>query len=59
MIAFRESERAVKQAVNIEKPSYYDYGVYEPFKVIHAWKSNYCIGSALKYLCRYQNKKNA
>jgi hypothetical protein len=35
-----------------------DDPTYEPRKVISAWKCNFNIGSALKYLARYKKKWN-
>jgi len=33
--------------------------LYEPYKVINAWGCNFNVGSAIKYLARYQKKWNA
>lgn len=44
----------------VNHPAHYrmDDMTYEPIKVIRAWKSNFSIGSAIKYLARYDSKWN-
>jgi hypothetical protein len=47
-----------KEMVN--HPEHYDMddNTYEPYKVINAWKANFNIGNAIKYLARYKKKWN-
>ena len=44
----------------VHHPSHYDTGdkTYEPYRVIEAWGCNFNIGSAIKYLSRYEKKWN-
>lgn len=51
---------AVVEKDMVRHPDHYDEGdpVYEPIKVIQAWKLNFAIGSAVKYLARYKKKWN-
>lgn len=44
----------------VKHPDHYDEGdpIYEPYRVINAWKCNFNIGSAIKYLARYKKKWN-
>lgn len=52
----------MKNKINelVNHPDHYqvDDKTYEPYKVIQAWGCNFNIGSALKYLARYQKKWN-
>lgn len=41
----------------VKRPEHYAMGrKYEPWKVIDDWKLNYLVGSAVKYLSRYERK---
>ena len=39
-----------------DHPSRYQPGPYEAIKVIEAWNAGFCVGNALKYICRHQHK---
>ena len=49
-----------KNKEQVSHPDHYQVEdkTYEPYKVIQAWEANFNIGSALKYLARYQKKWN-
>jgi hypothetical protein len=49
-----------KNKEQVAHPDHYQVEdkTYEPYKVIQAWEANFNIGSALKYLARYQKKWN-
>lgn len=44
----------------VKHPSHYATGdsTYEPYRVIAEWGCNFNVGSAIKYLARYQKKWN-
>ena len=44
----------------VNHPAHYDKGnpLYEPYRVIREWGCNFNIGSAIKYLARYNAKWN-
>jgi len=45
---------------NVEHPAHYGGDtMYEAIKVIQAWKLNFALGSALKYICRVDMKGDA
>lgn len=50
----------MKSINTVNHPDHYQVEdkTYEPYKVIQAWEANFNIGSALKYLARYQKKWN-
>lgn len=39
------------------RPNHYNAGVYEAINVIEAWGSDFCLGNALKYICRAGKKQ--
>lgn len=41
---------------NIEHPNHYRPGTYEAINVINAWKLNFSLGNAVKYICRAGHK---
>jgi hypothetical protein len=40
----------------IKSPPHYTKSSIQPIDVIRAWDLDYCLGSTLKYLCRYKHK---
>lgn len=40
----------------VNKPSHYQFGVYEPVKVIQDWNLSFCLGNTLKYIARAGKK---
>jgi hypothetical protein len=38
------------------RPNHYNGGAYEAINVIEAWGSDFCLGNALKYICRAGKK---
>lgn len=41
---------------NIDHPNHYRPGIYEAINVINAWKLNFSLGNAVKYICRAGHK---
>ncbi len=41
---------------NINHPSHYCFGKYEPIKVIQDWELNFCLGCVIKYIARAGRK---
>jgi hypothetical protein len=40
----------------VNKPSHYQFGNYEPVKVIQDWNLSFCLGNTLKYIARAGKK---
>jgi hypothetical protein len=40
----------------VNKPSHYQFGIYEPVKVIQDWNLSFCLGNTLKYIARAGKK---
>lgn len=45
-----------KMESNPIRPNHYNGGAYEAINVIEAWGSDFCLGNALKYICRAGKK---
>lgn len=45
----------------VEHPAYYggEDNPYEAIKVIQAWDLDFCLGNAVKYICRAGKKNNS
>jgi hypothetical protein len=41
---------------NVDHPNHYRPGIYEAINVINAWKLNFSLGNAVKYICRAGHK---
>lgn len=46
-------------ANEVTDPSYYRLGGIQPIEVIEAWGLSFCLGNALKYICRAGFKPGA
>ena len=42
----------------VDRPPHYTHGSIECINVIEDWKLNYCLGNAVKYICRANHKAN-
>mgnify|MGYP000512503891 CR=1 FL=1 len=43
---------------SVDHPEHYDPSGIEAIDVIEAWKLNFHLGNVIKYICRYQHKKD-
>lgn len=44
---------------NVEHPSHYNQGKYEPIEVINDWRLGFQLGNVIKYIARAEYKNNA
>ena len=40
----------------VDHPDHYNQGKYEVIDVIEDWNLGFCLGNAIKYICRYGHK---
>jgi hypothetical protein len=53
----KKSEGVLGEQVN--HPPHYRPGLYEAINVIEAWELGFCLGNAVKYICRAGSKNDA
>ena len=49
---YKKFSTTFSEKEQVQHPSHYRGGTYEAINVIKAWDLNFCLGNALKYICR-------
>lgn len=54
-----KKEVSLEKVDVVNKPSHYQFGKYEPVKVIQDWDLSFCLGNVVKYIARAGRKDSS